>query len=151
MGVAVVAVVSAAAFVVTPVVVGAAPWTPCTAAAAGRSRPGEADEIANRTRAKQRARAVMMSSDCRRARRRSANNHEPCSAGFTLTTQTDGTRLTQRITVEGAPQSVEVQESIDGTSVFDKTVSPAYQTSQPNGPNCAPICRQATAAWTIPG
>ncbi|HSS39337.1 MAG TPA: hypothetical protein VLT58_11255 [Polyangia bacterium] len=98
-----------------------------------------------------------------------ALQNEPCSAGFTLTvapsqscasTETDGARtlqcqpiagkFTETITVEGTPQSVEVQEWVDGTSVFDKTISPTYGLTQPNGPACGPSCKQAAVAWTIP-
>ena len=56
----------------------------------------------------------------------------------------------ERIAVLGAPSSIEVQQSVAGTVIFDQTVAPTYQTNQPNGPGCGPLCSQATAAWTIP-
>ena len=34
--------------------------------------------------------------------------------------------------------------------ILDQTVSPTYQTNQPNGPGCGPTCHQAGADWTIP-
>ena len=92
-----------------------------------------------------------------------------CSGGLTLfvqpatvctTTQTptyssqqcqpiDG-KFTESIWVSGTPGVVQVRQLVGGTVVLDQTVSPAYQTNQPNGPGCAPICHQGGAEWTIP-
>lgn len=78
---------------------------------------------------------------------------DPCSAGFGLTIgpaqPTDG-KFTEKITVNGSPRSIEVQQTVGGTVIFDQTISPTYQTNQPNGPGCGPICHQASVAWTIP-
>lgn len=78
--------------------------------------------------------------------------NDPCAAGFSLNVPgqpTDG-KFTETIRVLGTPSSIEVQQTLDGTVVLDQTLSPTYQTNQPNGPGCAPICHRATAAWTIP-
>jgi len=95
--------------------------------------------------------------------------NDPCSAGFALTvgpaqtcttTQSatvasqqcqpiDG-EFVEAITVDGRPGTIEVQQSVDGTVIFDQTVAPTYQTNQPNGPGCGPTCHQAGADWTIP-
>jgi hypothetical protein len=78
--------------------------------------------------------------------------NDPCSVGFSLNVPgqpTDG-KFTETIGVLGTPSSIEVHQTLDGTVVLDQTISPTYQTNQPNGPGCGPICRQATAAWTIP-
>ncbi len=78
--------------------------------------------------------------------------NDPCAAGFSLSVPgqpTDG-KFTETIRVLGTPSSIEVHQTLDGTVVLDQTLSPTYQTNQPNGPGCAPICHQASAAWTIP-
>jgi hypothetical protein len=79
--------------------------------------------------------------------------NDPCAAAFSLMvpgTSTDG-KFTEKIVVPGAPTSIEVRQTLDGTVVLDQTISPAYQTNQPNGPGCGPTCHQASAAaWTIP-
>jgi hypothetical protein len=94
---------------------------------------------------------------------------EPCSAGFGLavlpaqsctTTQTETVtsqqcqpiegKFVETITVDGTPSSIQVQQTVGGTVIFDQTASPAYQTNEPNGPGCGPICHQAGAEWTIP-
>jgi hypothetical protein len=53
----------------------------------------------------------------------------------------------QLIQVRGAPPAIEV-EARAGDQVLEKRrFAPAYQTRQPNGPHCPPVCRQATEAW----
>lgn len=59
-------------------------------------------------------------------------------------------KFVEAITIEGTPGSIEIQQTVGGTVIFDQTVAPTYQTNQPNGPGCGPICHQAGAAWTIP-
>jgi len=56
----------------------------------------------------------------------------------------------ESIWVSGTPSVVQVQQAVGGTVILDQTVSPTYQTSQPNGPGCGPICHQGGAEWTIP-
>ncbi len=92
-----------------------------------------------------------------------------CSSGLTVfvqpatvctTTQTATTasqqcqpiegKFTESIWVSGTPSVVQVQQLVDGTVILDQTVSPTYQTSEPNGPGCGPICHQGGAEWTIP-
>jgi hypothetical protein len=78
--------------------------------------------------------------------------NDPCSAGFSFTLPdqpTDG-KYTEAIVVESAATSIEIKQTLDGTVISDQTLSPSYQTIQPNGPGCGPTCHQATAAWTIP-
>ncbi len=78
--------------------------------------------------------------------------NDPCSAGFSLSVPgqpTDG-KFTETIGVLGTPSSIKVHQTLDGTVVLDQTISPTYQTNQPNGPGCGPICHQASAGWTIP-
>ena len=66
-----------------------------------------------------------------------------CWDQFTATVTVDSTMVP-------AGRHIEVQQALDGTVLLDETISPAYETSQPNGPGCGPICHYASAAWTIP-
>ena len=95
--------------------------------------------------------------------------NDPCSAGFAMTvvpaqscttTQSatvasqqcqpiDGV-FVENISIDGTPRSIEVQQTVGGTVIFDQTVTPTYQTNEPNGPGCGPTCHQAGADWTIP-
>jgi len=59
-------------------------------------------------------------------------------------------QFTEEISVMGSPTSIRVEQSVGGTVVLDKSAAPAYQTNEPNGPGCGPICHQAAADWTIP-
>ena len=54
------------------------------------------------------------------------------------------------ISVMGAPASVHVQQSVGGAVILDQSATPTYQSTQPNGPGCDPICQQAGADWAIP-
>ena len=77
-----------------------------------------------------------------------------------MTVQTDAAKIehcapapgqfTELITVSGAPASVRVQQSVGGTVILDQSATPTYESNQPNGPGCDPICHQAAAAWMIP-
>jgi hypothetical protein len=46
--------------------------------------------------------------------------------------------------VEGTPKSVQIQVHRDKTLVADADLSPKYQETQPNGPNCPPTCHSAS-------
>jgi hypothetical protein len=59
-------------------------------------------------------------------------------------------QLTEQISVMGSPASIRVEQSVGGTVVLDQSATPAYQTNEPNGSGCGPICHQAGADWTIP-
>jgi hypothetical protein len=47
------------------------------------------------------------------------------------------------------PAKVKVHIERDGSTLADDALEPTYQTSQPNGPNCGPICRQASASISL--
>ncbi len=49
------------------------------------------------------------------------------------------------IQLRSGPSKVTVRIERDGVVLADETLVPTYRTSQPNGPNCEPICRQASA------
>ncbi len=59
-------------------------------------------------------------------------------------------KFTESIWVAGTPGEVQVQQTVGGTVILDQTVTPTYQTTEPNGPGCGPTCHQAGAEWTIP-
>lgn len=60
-------------------------------------------------------------------------------------------QFVEHVTLTGTPSALHVQQTIGQAVILDQTVSPAYQINQPNGPLCAPTCREAGVAWTIPG
>jgi hypothetical protein len=78
--------------------------------------------------------------------------HCTTSATATTVSQTctpiEGT-IQEQITVNGTPATVRLRQTVDGTVIFDRTITPTYKSSQPNGPGCEPICRQASAEWTF--
>ena len=48
------------------------------------------------------------------------------------------------ITFGGAPAEVNIRVAHEGKVLVERSISPAYETSQPNGPNCEPTCRSAS-------
>lgn len=48
------------------------------------------------------------------------------------------------IQIESGPRQVAISITRDGQTLVEKTVTPAYRTGRPNGPRCAPECRQAS-------
>jgi hypothetical protein len=48
-----------------------------------------------------------------------------------------------------APKVVRVSLRSSTVTVARQDFQPAYVSNQPNGPGCDPICKQATATWTI--
>ena len=45
---------------------------------------------------------------------------------------------------------VHVTIARDGTALTDRSFRPTYTTSQPNGPGCEPVCRQARDRLDVP-
>jgi hypothetical protein len=91
-----------------------------------------------------------------------------CDAGLTVTVvpaqiciQTQGDSSTsascnaipgkfvETVTLSGPPGQVHVWQYVDDLAILDVAVAPQYQESRPNGPGCPPVCRQASAAWTL--
>jgi hypothetical protein len=58
-------------------------------------------------------------------------------------------KFNELIVVVGKPTSLHVTQTVDGATFLDQTVTPAYTTSQPNGPDCDPICSQGSAEWVL--
>ena len=59
-------------------------------------------------------------------------------------------QLKETISISGTPTSVRVQQLVAGATILDRSVMPEYQQHRPNGPQCDPLCRQASVEWTIP-
>jgi hypothetical protein len=53
------------------------------------------------------------------------------------------------IQLRSGPSKVKLHIERDGVVLADETLVPAYRTSQPNGPNCGPVCRQASAVVNL--
>ena len=82
------------------------------------------------------------------------------SAAVTCTDVTTGTAVSHRcepilgqfvesISLTGTPAQVHVWQYVDDAAILDAAAAPTYQDSQPNGPECGPVCRQASALWTM--
>ncbi len=52
----------------------------------------------------------------------------------------------ESIALPGTPGQVHVWQYVDDTAVLDAALAPSYQEFAPNGRECGPICRQATAS-----
>jgi hypothetical protein len=55
----------------------------------------------------------------------------------------------ESITLTGAPTRVQLQQSVDGTSLLNVEMAPTYVVNRPNGPDCDPACRQSSASLTL--
>jgi hypothetical protein len=53
------------------------------------------------------------------------------------------------LTIAGTPVQFGLTLSRDGQQVFGTTVTPSYHDFQPNGPECGPPCRQASAQLSV--
>jgi hypothetical protein len=49
----------------------------------------------------------------------------------------------------GTPQTLVVRVDRDQTQIFAHSQTPKYQTTQPNGPGCDPICKQSQVRLTL--
>jgi hypothetical protein len=59
-------------------------------------------------------------------------------------------RFTLEAALQGTPQQVQVTLTRDGVPLLDQSVALAYETTQPNGPDCSPSCKQASAKLDVP-
>ncbi|WP_437785783.1 hypothetical protein [Sorangium sp. So ce1097] len=59
-------------------------------------------------------------------------------------------QFTQRIAVQGTPVRVDVVVQRDGAVVGERSFTPAYRSSYPNGEDCGPVCRQDAQDWELP-
>jgi hypothetical protein len=53
------------------------------------------------------------------------------------------------LTLDGTPPQVDLTVMRDGNALVDQTVEFMYQDFQPNGPQCGPSCRGASASVTV--
>jgi hypothetical protein len=58
-------------------------------------------------------------------------------------------RFHETITLPNTPGQVHVWQYVDDVPILDVAAAPSYQDVAPNGRECGPICRQATASWTF--
>jgi hypothetical protein len=58
-------------------------------------------------------------------------------------------RFFETMTVTGTPGQVHAWQYVDDVPILDAAVAPSYQDERPNGPECEPVCRQASVAWTL--
>lgn len=72
------------------------------------------------------------------------------SSGGSETCQPVPGQYVESVTVFGTPQSVQVQQTVGGAVILDESVTPSYETYQPNGSGCPPTCQEAAVQWTIP-
>ena len=72
-----------------------------------------------------------------------------CGTGGVVSIYLSGTELDpsqqslRGLHVEGTPKSVQIQVHRDKALVADADLSPKYQVTQPNGPDCPPTCNSA--------
>lgn len=59
-------------------------------------------------------------------------------------------QFTQLLTIQGTPARVDVAVRRDGAPLGERSFTPAYQTSYPNGKDCPPACRQDAQTWELP-
>ena len=67
-----------------------------------------------------------------------------CEAGFVLETGDD-----QVVFLLGSPDSLTLTVDRDGEILLEETFAPEYVETQPNGKNCPPTCRNASAAFEL--
>ena len=49
----------------------------------------------------------------------------------------------------GTPAQVHAWQYVDDVAILDAAAAPSYAETRPNGPECEPVCRQASASWTM--
>ena len=71
------------------------------------------------------------------------------SAGTSSTCNAIPGKFVETVMLSGTPGQVHVWQYVDDVPILDVAVAPQYQDSRPNGPDCGPVCRQASLAWTM--
>jgi hypothetical protein len=93
---------------------------------------------------------------------------EWCSSAFAFTVDNDRTcteirtdqsvsqkcepipgQFIETIMLAGTPAQVHVWQYVDGAPILDAAAAPSYADAFPNGADCPPVCRQASASWTL--
>jgi hypothetical protein len=71
-----------------------------------------------------------------------------CSTGLSVLVAPAGQGV-ETITVAGTPGQVHAWQYVDDVPILDAAAAPSYEENRPNGPECEPVCRQASASWTL--
>ena len=58
-------------------------------------------------------------------------------------------QFVETIELTGTPAQVHVWQYVDDAAILDAAAAPTYADTRPNGPECEPVCRQASASWTL--
>jgi hypothetical protein len=58
-------------------------------------------------------------------------------------------KFAEIVTIAGKPATIHFTQTVNGATALDQTLTPAYTTSQPNGPGCDPVCTQASAMLAL--
>ena len=51
--------------------------------------------------------------------------------------------------LQGTPTNVRIVQMVDGVVLLDESIAPTYKVVYPNGPDCDPGCKQASASLTL--
>lgn len=55
----------------------------------------------------------------------------------------------ERLTLRGTPRALRVLQSVAGVTLLDQAMAPIYEAAYPNGPECEPVCQQASETLTL--
>lgn len=59
-------------------------------------------------------------------------------------------KFTLEAALQGTPKQVQVKLTRNDAPLLDQSVSLTYETTQPNGPDCEPVCKQAAVKIDVP-
>ncbi len=59
-------------------------------------------------------------------------------------------RFVEQVSVMGSPAAVRIIQRLGDVVLLDRSFSPAYRKTQPNGPGCDPICNQTQQEIELP-
>jgi hypothetical protein len=58
-------------------------------------------------------------------------------------------KFVETIGLSGTPGQVHAWQYVDDAPILDVAAAPTYQSYAPNGSECGPVCREASASWTF--
>lgn len=73
-----------------------------------------------------------------------------CSSGLGVLIAPASSPVAETIHLTGTPRQVHAWQYVDDVAILDAAAAPSYQDERPNGPECEPVCRQASVSWTLP-
>ena len=59
-------------------------------------------------------------------------------------------KFVARVSIDGTPARVDLNLMRDQVPILAEMATPSYQDVYPNGPDCGPVCRQATLEYMLP-